>query len=163
MPPRPENPLPRPRGVTGGGVVNFVGAFLSLVALWFSFDRAQGAEAKARPYVLKAGQELTFAITVANGVATPGPAALGRLGGAEAKDGELVVGLTPRDKDLYSQVMVTEKTSVPVDFVATGHIGEIVIDERVICGRLGAPFAQRIGGVSWTVELHDFTVGKPCE
>jgi len=126
-------------------------------------ESAHAAEPKPKPLVLKAGQELTFALNVANGVATPGPAALGKLGAAEARDGEIVVGLTPRDKDLYSQVMVTEKTAVAVDFVATGHIGEIVIDERVICGRLGAPFARRIGGVSWTVELHDFTVGKPCD
>jgi hypothetical protein len=136
---------------------------LVIVASLAPTPSAHPVELKPKPLVLKAGQELTFALTVANGVATPGPARLGRLGGAQPKDGEIVVGLTPRDKDLYSQVMVMEKTPVPVDFVATGHIGEIVIDERVICGRLGAPFQQRIGGVSWTVELHEFTVGKGCE
>jgi hypothetical protein len=124
---------------------------------------AHAVELKPKPLVLKAGQELTFAVTVANGVATAAPALLGKLGGAQAKDGEIVVGLTPRDKELYSQLIVTEKTAAPIDFVATGHIGEIVIDERVICGRVGAPFQQHIGGVSWTVELHDFTVGKGCE
>jgi hypothetical protein len=123
---------------------------------------ARAAELKPKPLVLKGGQEVTFALTVVGGVATVGPAVLGKLGASQAKDGEIVVGLTPRDKDLYSQVMVTEKTLVPVDFVATGHIGEIVIDERVICGHLGAPFQQHIGGVSWTVVLHDFTVGKVC-
>ena len=140
------------------------GAGALLVVASFALSAsAQASEQKPKPYVLKAGQELSFAVTVIDGKATPGEPRLGKLGAGQAKDGEFLVGLTPRDKELYSQVTVMEKTKVPVDFVATGHIGEIVIDERVICGRLGAPFAQRIGGVSWTVELHDFTVGKGCE
>ena len=141
------------------------GAKICLVAmtLFGLGDAASAAEPKPKLLVLKAGQELTLPVTIANGVVTAGAATLGKLGGAQAKDGEIVVGLTPRDKELYSQVMVTEKTPAPIDFVATGHIGEIVIDERVICGHLGAPFQQRIGGVSWTVELHDFTLGKGCE
>jgi len=140
------------------------GAGALLVVASFALSAsAQASEQKPKPYVLKAGQELSFAVTVIDGKATPGEPRLGKLGAGQAKDGEFLVGLTPRDKELYSQVTVMEKTKVPVDFVATGHIGEIVIDERVICGRLGAPFAQRIGGVSWTVELHDFTVGKGCD
>ena len=89
-----------------------------------------------------------------------------KLGAETPKDGEISVGLTPRDKELYSQVMVTEKTSAPIDFIATGHIGEIVIDEREIHGKVSEPFQQHIGGVSWTVELHDFEVqaaAKPAE
>ena len=73
--------------------------------------------------------------------------------------GEISVGLTPRDKELYSQLVIVERTSTPVDFVATGHIGEIVIDEREVCGRTDAPFQQRIGGTSWTVVLRDFAPG----
>ncbi|MGO9740630.1 MAG: hypothetical protein ACLPN5_03785 [Roseiarcus sp.] len=109
---------------------------------------------------LKAGEELTFPVAIADGKATPGEPRLTRLGAAKPATGEITVGLTPRDKDLYSQVQVVERTSEPVDFVATGHIGEIVIDEREICGRLETPFQQHIGGVSWTVVLHEFTVGK---
>ena len=136
---------------------------LGIVASLALTSGVQAVEPKPKPFVLKAGQELTLAFALANGAATPGAPRLGKLGAAQAKDGEIVVGLTPRDKELYSKVMVTEKTDVPIDFVATGHIGEIVIDERVVCGRLGAPFQQRIGGVSWTVELHDFTLGKGCD
>lgn len=118
---------------------------------------AQAAASK-NPFALKAGQQLIFSATVADGKVTVGTPRLVKLGAEEPKDGEISVGLTPKDKELYSQVIVTEKTSVPIDFVATGHIGEIVIDEREIRGQLGAPFQQHIGGVSWTVVLHEFTV-----
>ena len=114
--------------------------------------------------MLKQGQELTFAVTIVDGKATAGAPKLGKLGAAKPKDGEITVGLTPRDKDLYSQLVVAEKTAAPIDFVATGHIGEIVIDEREVCGRLEAPFSQRIGGTAWSVVLRDFAVGKgKCE
>lgn len=132
------------------------------VALLFGVaaSGASGAEVGMKAYTLKAGQELTFAATVADGKVILGAPRLGKLGGAHPKDGEIVVGLTPRDKELYSQVMVTEKTAAPIDFVATGQIGEIKIDERVVCGRTDQPVAQRIGGVSWSVALSGFAVGK---
>jgi len=118
---------------------------------------AAGAE---KPLVLKQGQELTFAVTIVDGKAAVGAPKLGKLGAEKPKDGEITVGLTPRDKDLYSQLVVAEKTAAPIDFVATGHIGEIVIDEREVCGRLEAPFSQRIGGTAWSVVIRDFAVGK---
>ena len=122
---------------------------------------AHAAEKKpADSFVLKSGQELTFLVTIIDGKATLGAPKLGKLGTAQPQDGEISVGLTPRDKDLYSQLLIVEKTTAPVDFIATGHIGEIVIDEREVCGRLGAPFQQRIGGTSWTVVLREFVVGK---
>ncbi len=118
------------------------------------------AQPPKNPFVLKGGQQLIFSATVADGKVTVGAPRLVKLGAETPKDGEISVGLTPRDKDLYSQVVVTEKTTAPVDFIATGHIGEIVIDEREIHGKLGETFQQHIGGVSWTVELHDFEVTK---
>ena len=132
--------------------------FLALAA-----PAAVGAE-KEKPLVLKQGQELTFAVTIVDGKATAGAPRLGKLGAEKPKAGEITVGLTPRDKDLYSQLLVAEKTAAPIDFVATGHIGEIVIDEREVCGRLEAPFSQRIGGTAWSVVIRDFAVGKgKCE
>jgi hypothetical protein len=56
---------------------------------------------------------------------------------------------------------VIEKTAQPIDFVATGLIGDIKIDERVLHGRLDAPVSQRIGATSWTVFLNTFEAGKP--
>jgi len=122
---------------------------------------AYAAEKKpAAPFVLKSGQELTFSVSVADGKATLGAPKLGKLGTVQPQEGEITVGLTPRDKDLYSQLLIVEKTAAPIDFIATGHIGEIVIDEREVCGRLGSPFQQRIGGTSWSVVLREFVVGK---
>ena len=110
--------------------------------------------------ILKAGQALTFPASVADGKVVIGPARLGLFGRMEPKPGEITIGLSTRDKDLYDQLVLVEKTAVPIDFVATGLVGEIKIDERVLTGRLDAPVTQRIGGTSWTVWLHEFEAGK---
>jgi hypothetical protein len=119
----------------------------------------------AQSFSLKAGQEVTLPITIDGQRVVLGVPHQSKLGTAQPKDGEITVGLTPGDKKtLYSQVLVTEKTTVPIDFVATGLIGEIKIDERVICGRLDQPTSIHIGSVSWRVSLNTFEVGKggPC-
>ncbi len=109
---------------------------------------------------LKAGQEVTLPVTITDGHVVLGAPVISKLGDARPKDGEITIGLTPGDKTLYSQVTVTEKTPVPVDFVATGLIGEIKIDERVLCGRLDQPTSVHIGSVSWRVSMNSFEVGK---
>ena len=126
---------------------------------------APAAGGPAQSFSLKAGQEVTLPITIEGQRVILGVPRQSKLGTAQPKDGEITVGLTPGDKKtLYSQVLVTEKTSVPIDFVATGLIGEIKIDERVICGRLDQPTSIHIGSVSWRVQLNSFEVGKggPC-
>ncbi len=120
-----------------------------------------GAASPKNPFTLKGGEQLIFSVDIADGKVTLGTPRLVKLGAAEPKDGEISVGLTPRDKELYSQIVVTERTSKPIAFVATGHIGEVVIDEREVEGKLGATYQQHIGGVSWTVVLHDFTLQPP--
>ena len=109
---------------------------------------------------LKAGQAVAFPASVVDGKVVLGPARLGAFGKLEPGPGEIAVGLSLRGKDLYENVVVVEKTSVPVDFLASGMIGEIKIDERDIHGRLDAPVTQRIGATSWTVRLNGFEVGK---
>jgi hypothetical protein len=121
---------------------------------------AFGAGGDAQGFDLHAGQELTFAVTIADGKVTVGAPRASRLGAAQPGDGEVSVGLTARDKTLYEQVLVTEKTAVPIDFLATGLVGGTKIDEAVLCGRLDAPTSAHIGAVSWRVRLHDFEVGK---
>jgi hypothetical protein len=116
--------------------------------------------AKPEKLVLKAGQALTFSAAIEDGKVVLGPVRRGAFGKMEPKAGEITVGLSTRDKEFYDQLVVVEKTSVPIDFVATGLIGEIKIDERVLTGALGAPVTQRIGGTSWTVWLHEFEVRK---
>ena len=118
-------------------------------------------KAKVPALDLKAGQELTIPIAIVDGRVTLGAPRPSKLGTAQPRDGEITVGLAPGDKKtLLSQVLVTEKTSAPVDFVATGLIGEIKIDERVICGRTDAPVTMHIGSVSWRVSLNSFSIGK---
>ncbi len=109
--------------------------------------------------VLKAGQALTFPASVTDGKVVLGPARLGKFGEMQPANGEITVGLSPKDKTLYENVVVVEKTTTPVDFLATGLIGEIKIDERDIHGRLDATVPQRIGATSWTVSLNGFEVG----
>ena len=122
---------------------------------------AASAEAKAPKLDLKAGEELTIPVAIVDGHVTLGAPKSSKLGTAQPTQGEITVGLAPGDKKtLLSQVLVTEKTSAPVDFVATGLIGEIKIDERVICGRTDAPVTMHSGSVSWRVSLNTFTVGK---
>ncbi len=134
--------------------------FLSFAALTAVAGAAYAAASKPPSYDLKSGQELTFSVTVADGQVKLGPPRLGRFGAAQPRDGEMTVGLSPKDKTLYENVVVTEKTSVPIDFVATGWVGEIKIDERILCGRLDAPVTMHIGATSWKVGLSQFEIGK---
>jgi hypothetical protein len=152
-------------------MTSIIGVGLRAVAFAASLLAAVGARAApatggpAQSFSLKAGQEVTLPITIEGQRVGLGVPRQSKLGTAQPKDGEITVGLTPGDKKtLYSQVLVTEKTSVPIDFVATGLIGEIKIDERVICGRLDQPTSMHIGSVSWRVSLNTFEVGKggPC-
>ena len=136
-------------------------AFGAVLGAVLGLREAASTEAKPPKLDLKAGQELTIPVAIVDGHVTLGAARPSKLGAAEPKQGEITVGLTPGDKTtLLSQLLVTEKTAVPIDFVATGLIGEIKIDERVICGRIDAPVKGHIGSVSWRVSLNTFTVGK---
>ncbi len=129
---------------------------MSLVAL----VAAAAVAAAPQPLVLKAGQALTFPARVEGGKIVLGPARRGVFGKMTPGPGEMTVGLSPRDKDLYDHLVIEEKTGAPIDFVATGLIGEIKIDERVVTGSVAAPVTQRIGGTSWTVWLHEFEAAK---
>src|ERR1700733_3503305 len=140
---------------------------LCAVMVVASLLAALGARAASAPdgapqrFSLKAGQEVTLPITIDGQRVVLGVPRQSKLGTAQPKDGEITVGLTPGDKKtLYSQVLVTEKTSVPIDFVATGLIGEIKIDERVICGRLDQPTSIHIGSGSCRGRLATFEGGN---
>jgi hypothetical protein len=130
----------------------------ALILPWlFVAAGAQGAEPKL---VLKTGQALAVAVKIEGGKVALGAARMGRYGELTPAEGEIAVGISPKDKDLYENVVVLEKTSAPVDFLASGMVGEIKIDERDIKGKLGETITQRIGATSWTVWLHEFEVGK---
>jgi hypothetical protein len=133
----------------------FVAMFLGVLAPC----PALAAEASASAFDLHPGQELTFAVTIAAGKVALAPRT-SKPDAAEPKEGEMTISLSRRDKEGYEHVTVVEKTSLPIDFVATALVGDVKIDERVLCGRLDGPASSRIGANNWRVRAHDFEVGK---
>ena len=108
---------------------------------------------------LKPGLALAFAAGVVEGKVVLGAARAGKFGELLANDGEIVVGLSPKDKTFYVNVVVTEKTAAPVDFLATGYVGGTKIDEIFVRGKPGEAVSQRIGSTCWTVTLNGFEPG----
>ena len=136
------------------------GAFnctLAVSACLAAAPRAAHAQETGPTLTLKPGQEVTFAVTAADGRVALGPPRLTAPGAAAPKNGEIVVGvrhgLAP-----YADLTATETTTEPVDFVATGLIGDIKIDEIVVCGRLDRPAMARIASGVWRVSLNRFVV-----
>jgi hypothetical protein len=131
-------------------------------ALWLVAAGVAAATPQPKPspkpvkLELKAGQAIAFPASVVEGKVVLGPARLGKFGELQPADGEIAVALSTRGKDLYENLVVVEKTTAAVDFLATGLIGEIKIDERDIHGKLDAPVTQRIGATAWTVWLNAF-------
>ncbi len=115
------------------------------------------ARAPAATVDLKPGQEVTFPVAVAEGRVTLGAVRASKPGTAQPKDGEITVSFVKHGLSPYADLTATEKIPDPVDFVATGLIGDIKIDEVVICGRLDAPGSNRIAAGSWRVSLNRFS------
>jgi len=132
----------------------------------FASGAALSAASEPQAFSLHPGQELTFAVKIADGKVTLGPPRTSKLGAAQTASGEITVGLSTRDATLHEQVTVTEKTPVPIDFLATALVGATKIDEAVLCGRLDAPASAHIGAISKRVSAHDFEArkdGATCE
>ena len=108
---------------------------------------------------VRRGMEATFAVTIADGRVALGPPRFSRLGTARPNDGEITVGVEPGGMTPYARLRVTEKSAAPIDFMATGFIDRIEIDEIALCGRLDMPVSERIAAGSWRVSLNRFTVG----
>jgi hypothetical protein len=119
---------------------------------------ARAAPVERSGLALKPGQAITFSLAVAGGRVAVGPARLTKAGAAAPKDGEVTVAVVKHGLSPYADVTATERTSAPVDFVATGLIGDIKIDEIVVCGKLDAPATGRIASVSWRISLNRFAV-----
>jgi hypothetical protein len=109
---------------------------------------------------LKPGQEIAIPVTIVDGKVTFGPARATKPGAGEPRDGEIIVGVVKQGLSPYAALTAVEKTSAPVDFIATGLIGNIKIDEVKLCGRLDGPSSTRIASGSWRVSLSRFSVGE---
>jgi hypothetical protein len=107
---------------------------------------------------LRPGQEMTFAVTIVDSRVTLGPARVSKPGTAQPKEGEITIAVVKQGLSPYADLRVSEKTATPIDFVATGLIGNIKIDEVELCGRLDAPLSTRIGSASWRISLNRFAV-----
>ena len=108
---------------------------------------------------LRPGQEVTFPVTIADGRVTLGKARASRPGTAHPREGEITVSVVKQGLSPYAELTAAENTPAPVDFVATGLVGDIKIDEVRLCGRLGAPSSTRIYSGSWRISLNRFAVG----
>jgi hypothetical protein len=112
---------------------------------------------------LHAGEAAAFGVTIAGADALTGPARLSRAGGARPKDGEIVVSVAPPRLSPYAIMTVTETTTRPVDFYATGFIDRIKIDDIRLCGRLDAPVTARIAAGARRIALNHFAPRKEGE
>lgn len=144
---------PAASSLTGAAVV----CFLVLPVLPALAGVAAAAD-PGRTIALKPGEQATFDATVANGSVTLGRPRLSRPSTPRPGEGQIAVSLVKHGLAPYAELTAVERTSVPVDFVATGLIGDIKIDEVVICGRLDAPVVARIAAGSWRVSLNRFFV-----
>lgn len=164
-----DEPQSRPARVADMRAFAFRPSAAALGAILFGLlapGAAFGAGSEEQAFNLRPGQELTFAVKIADGKVALGAPRVSKLGAAQTASGEITVGLSQRDATLHEQVTVTEKTPVPIDFLATALVGATKIDEAVLCGRLDAPSSAHIGAISKRVSLHAFEArkeGATCE
>jgi hypothetical protein len=118
------------------------------------------ADSPTTTFDVKPGMEITFLASVVDGKVVLGTGHITKLGTAEPKDGEIVVGIAPKVQPFYAELRAREKTAAPIDFVATGLIGGTKIDEIVVCGRTDAPIAHHIANQAWHISLNSFEPGK---
>jgi hypothetical protein len=139
-----------------------LGAFALAIAVSWRAGRAQDL---GPALDLKPGQEATFPVAIADGKVTLGKPRLSKPGTAEPKDGEITVSVVKQGLSPYAELTASEKTPAPVDFVATGLIGDIKVDEVKVCGRLFGPSRTRIASGAWRISLNRFAVeraGQEC-
>lgn len=113
--------------------------------------------------MLKPGEGVVVPVAISEGSLTLGKPRFVKAGPAELREGEIAVAVVKHGLSPYAALIATEKTGTPVDFVATGLVGDIKVDEIRICGRIDAPIYGRIASGSWRVSLNRFAVHKQGE
>jgi len=114
--------------------------------------------------LLKPGEEVVVPVAISERSLALGKPRLAKPG-ISPGPGEIAVAVVKHGLSPYADLIATEKTGMPVDFVATGLIGDIKIDEIRVCGRIDAPIQGRIASGSWRVSLNRFAVhsqGEEC-
>ena len=133
------------------------------VAVAFAAANMALAQDLGPSVMLKPGQEIIVPIAISEDSLMLGKPRVAAPGAAVPKAGEIAVAVVKHGLSPYADLVATEKTGTPVDFVATGFIGDIKIDEIRVCGRIDAPIKGRIAVGSWRVSLNRFAVHKQGE
>ena len=76
------------------------------------------------------------------------------------RDDEIMVDVLPPGMAPYAKLRIVEKTKQPVDFVITGLIDTIKIDEIVVCGRLDGDIEAKIAAGAKRLSLNRFTLRR---
>lgn len=133
-------------------------SFWRACAVWGAALASSAVAQDLGPTVnFKPGLEVLIPVTIADGGVKLGPPRRSNPGRATPKDGEIAVSVVKKGLSPYAELTATEKTTAPVDFVATGLIGDIKIDEIKVCGRLDQPVVGRIASGSWRISLNRLT------
>ena len=130
-----------------------------VAALWLVASAAADPDA-APSVIVHAPGDAAFSVSVVDGRPMLGPAKPAKLGAGAPQDGEILISVRPPGLAPYATFTVVEKTAQPVDFVVTGLIDTIKIDEVEVCGRLGAPIAGKIAAGARKLSLNRFTPQK---
>jgi hypothetical protein len=141
----------------------FAFALGALVLALGSACEASRAEDLGPTVELKPGQEIAFPVAIVDGRVVLGKSRLLKPGATQPEDGEIAVNIVKHDPSPYADLTASEKTSAPIDFVATGLMGDIKIDEVKLCGRLDAATSAHIYSGSWRVSLNRFSLGHGGE
>jgi hypothetical protein len=140
-----------------------LGALASILAFGVLSSAAAGAEraqGKEHKIELRPGQAIVIPVAVVEqGVVLGIPHGV-KPGAVAPEEGEIEVEVVKKGLSPYADLSASEKTDAAVDFVASGLIGNIKIDEVVVCGKLDTPSKTRIASGAWIVSLHGFTVHK---
>ena len=121
---------------------------------------AERAQEGGRTIELRPGQAVVFPVAIVDSGVVVGIAHGLKPSAGAPEEGEIEVEVVKQGLSPYAELSASEKTDAPVDFVATAFVGNIKIDERIVCGQLDAPAKTRIASGAWRISLNRFAVHK---
>ncbi len=131
-------------------------AAAALCCLIFTVSPALAAGPAKGTLDLHPPGEFTFAVTFNGGETAFGPVTPSARGAAKTPDGSITVTIDPAGLAPYAKVTVVEKTAAPVDFVITGMIDSIKIDEIEICGSNEMAVVAKVAAGARRLNLNRF-------
>ena len=132
---------------------------ITAAALWPLLGAASG-DSLAPALVAHPPGDVVFSVAFIDDQPVLGAPKPAKLGAGAPQDGEILLSVQPPGLAPYARFTVLEKTARPVDFVITGLIDSIKIDEVEICGRLGSAIAGKIAAGARKLSLNRFSPQK---